>query len=169
VVRKLMLPDARLSYRAPLSPKIMAAMLLVPLLGGGIAFVFSAINGGPWAFVLVWLGVMGGVSYGLLGVSCHEVSIEDGMFRWRTAFRHGVVPMEGLVRVNAWPGGTIHVFEFRDGTRVRVGVMQGYARFLERLSEAYPSLPVPGATYAVFVDHMRVGHGDDGDDRPHSS
>src|SRR5437660_312244 len=101
--------------------------------------------------MVIWLLVIGGVAFGLLFLTCHEVVVQDGVLQWRTALRHGALPMDQAARVVAWPGGSVHVFEFRGGERLRVAVMQGYITFLEQLHQAYPDLPLPTAAYAQFV------------------
>ena len=132
--------------------------LLSAAMAGGIALLaLSALQGGPWAFVVLWLIVLGGVSYGLLFLTCRELAVREGVLYWQSAFRHGNSPMIQVERIASWPGGSVHVFCFQDGTKVRVGVMQGYIRFLRELHEEYPQLTMPPAFYARFVDHIKLG------------
>jgi hypothetical protein len=82
--------------------------------------------------------------------------IQDGRLFWRSAFSHGEEDMEQLERVDAWPGGSVHVFEFGNGDKVRVAVMQGYMSFLDQLHRAYPEVNLPSAAYAKLMEHLRL-------------
>ncbi len=148
---------ARIEYRAPVAPPASIALFSFMFLSGLFGLILSLVQGGPWLFMLLWIAIVGGCAFMFLAVNSHAVVIDDGMFSWWTAFSHGVLPMSDLEKVVGWWGGQLHVFEFRGGKRVRVGVMQGYVAFVEQVQDAYPSLLFPPLTYARFVDHMRVG------------
>ena len=139
-------------------------LLLLALLAGVFGLTLSVIDRGPWLFMVLWLAVISGVAFGLLIFTCYEVLVTDGTLTWRSAFRHGRIPMDQLDRIAAWPGGSIHVFEFRGGQRIRIAVMQGYVTFLEKLHQEYPQLPLPPSVYARFVNRVRFGRGDDRSD-----
>jgi hypothetical protein len=156
----------RLTYRTPVAPPISTALLSLAILAGLFGLMASLMQGGPWAFMVLWLIVTAGVAFGLLFLTCHEVVIQDGLLEWRTAFRRGKMRMDQAERVVGWPGGSIQVFEFREGKKVRIAVMQGYIRFIEQVHQTYPQLPLPPTAYARFVEHMRAGATDRDDGGP---
>ena len=127
------------------------------MLLGLFMLILMLVQGGPWEFMIFWMLLMGGIAFVLLALTCNGMVIEDGLLHWWTAFQHGTVPMDEAERVVSWPGGSVYVFEFRGGTRIRVGVMQGYVTFLEQLHQEYPELPLPSMAYARFIDHMQLG------------
>jgi hypothetical protein len=147
----------RLEYRAPVSPQVPIVFFTLALLLGLFLLILTLAQGGPWAFVVLWMVVMGGIAFGLLSLICFEMVVEDGLVHWQTGFRHGSVPMDQAERVVSLWGGQLWVFEFRGGTKVRVGVMQGHVTFLEQLHEEYPALPLPSTAYARLVDRVRLG------------
>lgn len=106
--------------------------------------------------MVVWLLVVCAGAYLLLDLTCYEVFIQDDRLLWRAAFRHGEVGMGQVERVVSWPGGAVHVIQFRDGARVRVAVMQGYIAFLEQLHRGYPAIHLPSAVYAQIVERARI-------------
>src|ERR1700694_6008821 len=101
----------RILYRAPAAPHLSAALLLLAILAGIFGLTLSVIDRGPWEFMVLWLAVMAAVAFGLLIFTCYEVYIQSGKITWRSALRHGTLPMDQLDRITAWPGGSIHVFE----------------------------------------------------------
>jgi hypothetical protein len=52
--------------------------------------------------------------------------------------------------------GSIQVIECRDGTKLRVAVMQGYDSFLRSVAAAYPDVPISQGKYAAFVDKVQL-------------
>jgi hypothetical protein len=136
------------------------------MLLGLFLLILSLVQGGPWPFVVLWMVVIGSVAFGLLFLTCFEMVVKDGQMHWRTGLQHGTVPMDQAEQVVSRWGGQLYVFQFREGTRVRVGVMQGYITFLEQLHQEYPELPLPSMAYARFIDHMRLGGKGRGNGKP---
>ncbi|MGC1184678.1 MAG: hypothetical protein WBA31_05935 [Candidatus Dormiibacterota bacterium] len=145
-----------ISYRAPMGPPVTTALLGTALLAGSVALVLTAVDHGPWEFMALWVVVAFAVAYFYLYLTASEIDIADGRLRWRTAFRGGDLSMDNAEKVVSWPGGSVDVFKFRDGQKVRVAVMQGYVRFLEALNHEYPDLKIPPSVYARFVDQVRL-------------
>jgi len=136
-------------------PGIVGFMGLMAALGIFV-LVLSLLQGGPAWFAAVYLVAVAGLSYCFLWLFSYELVIESGLLHWRTPFRHGVQQMDGAARVDKWgPMGDVHVFVFRDGTRVHIPVVQRYVAFLGHVHELYPDLPLPSTGYARIVDQVR--------------
>jgi hypothetical protein len=153
-------PLQPLSYHAPLRPPVTTALVGVLLLAGIFRLTLSLAQHGPWEFMALWLLVVGIAGYGILERTCNSIVIQDGRLSWWSAFSHGEMVMDQAVRVTAWPGGSVHVFEFRNGAKVRVAVMQGYLPFLQQLHETYSELSLPADTYARLINKVSVRDSD---------
>ena len=68
-----MIAPHRFEYRAPISPQVPMALFALAMLLGLFLLILSLVHGGPWAFVVLWMVVMGGVGFGLLFLTCFEM------------------------------------------------------------------------------------------------
>ena len=104
----------RIEYRAPVSPRVPIVLFTFALLLGLLLLILSLVQGGPWAFVVLWILVTGSVAVGLLFVTCFEMVVEDGLLHWRTGFQHGTMPMDQAERVASQWAASCTFFSFEE-------------------------------------------------------
>jgi hypothetical protein len=139
----------------PIGWSMFPAILAILAICGIGALVASIVSAGPsWFFVLflamvAWLAVNGLYRTG------YELKFDDAYLYWRGFFRSGRVLVSDIVGVESEFLGSIAVFICRDGQRIRVAVLQGFAPFLKALTEAHPSLGARPGWYARFVERAQ--------------
>jgi hypothetical protein len=127
-----------------------------------VLIVLAFTSAGPpvW-FVVLWLGVTGWIGFNFLWRIPYEVLVEDGHLTWRGFFRTQSVPMSDITRLSLAMTGNMQIVERRDGSKLRIAVMQGYGPFIRSVVEAYPDIPIAVGRYSAFVDKVRLQRQDE--------
>lgn len=143
-------------YR-PFLWNMLPGVLLFLSVVGSIALVWSALSGGPWLFMLFWLALVAWAGVDGLYRFNYQLEFDDAYLSWRGFMRSGKTPISDVVAVDTEFMGSVAVFVCRNGQKVRVVVLQGFAPFLMGLNQAHPSVvPSPGV-YARFVERAQLG------------
>lgn len=133
---------------------------------GAAGLVASLITGGPWWFCALWLLIIGWIGFTFIWRLPYEVVINDGHLTWRGYRQRRTVPMSDVARMTLAFSGNVQIVECRDGSRLRIGVMQGYAPFIQSVVEEYPDLSIELGRYAGFVEKVRFQRRDKSDGAP---
>jgi hypothetical protein len=139
------------SYATVLGWEFPATILGIMFVGGLIGLVASAVTGGPWAFLLVWVFVV--PTYGAYGFLYHRayvVRVTDGVLSWHGCGYHGSRPMSEVEAVTPGFAG-FYVWVFHDGSRMTMISFKSPYRlreqtttFLDEVGSAYPDISMPG-------------------------
>jgi hypothetical protein len=113
-----------LSYYVVLGWKFPATVVSVMFLGGVAAVIASAVTGGPWAFLLLFLFVVAGLAYGFLYHRAYVVRLSDGVLSRRGCAYHGSRPVSDVEAVTLASAGAAYVWTFRDGSRMTMMFFQ---------------------------------------------
>lgn len=153
---------AVLSYRLPvrwLFPVVAVVWAVVDI----VLIVAAFASGGPpvW-FVALWMAITGWIGFNFLWRMPYEVTVENDLLTWRGFFRTEAVPMSDVARMSLAMTGNMQVIERRNGSKLRIAVMQGYGPFISSVVEAYPGIPIAVGRYAAFVEKVRLQRQDDG-------
>jgi hypothetical protein len=97
------------SYATPLGWEFPATILTIMFAGGLIGLVASAVTGGPWAFLLVFLCVVAYMAYGFLYHRAYVVRVTDGVLSWHGCRYHGSRPMSDVEAVTL---GTLQAYTY---------------------------------------------------------
>ena len=115
----------------------MFSSVVLTILGvaGFFALIASALTGGRWWVVLLFLLVIGWMAYNALPKS-YQLIVVDGALSWRSFLGQGTVPLSDVVRVRYLR--SMALFELSDGRHVRVEVKKGFAQFIDAVARVYP-------------------------------
>jgi hypothetical protein len=97
-----------------------------------------------------WLAINGLYRVG------YELKFDTTYLFWRGFLRSGKVQVSEVVGVDTEFLGSVAVFTCRDGQRIRVGVMQGFAPFLTAFTKAHPAVGAAPGRYARFVERAQL-------------
>jgi hypothetical protein len=112
-----------------------SVVLTVLGVAGFFALVASALTGGRWWLVVLFLLAIGWMAFNAVPKS-YQLIVVDGALSWRSFLGQGTVPLSDVVRVRYLR--SMASFELSDGRHVRVDVKKGYAQFIDALARAYP-------------------------------
>jgi hypothetical protein len=139
------------SYATALGWEFPAAILSIMFAAGLIGLVASAVTGGPWAFVLMFLCVVAYMGYGFLYRRAYVVRVTDGVLSWHGCRYHGSRLMNEVEAITLGNFAGLYTWMFRDGTRMTMlSVRSLYhgrsqtATFLDEVGREYPDISMPG-------------------------
>src|ERR1700682_3460527 len=141
-------------YRPPSAYKLLPAILGLFAAFGVLSLI---VRGGPplW-FTLLWFAMLGWLAANSLYRTNYELRFDDTYLFWRGFLRSGKVQLADVLAVDSEFLGSIAVFVCRDGGKIRVAVLQGFAPFLSSLSAVNPSLGAQPGLYARFVERAQL-------------
>jgi hypothetical protein len=143
-------------YRPPMFWRLLPAWIGLFVGYGLIALAVSVFSGGPWWFFVFFLAVVGWMAFNGLYRTSYELEFDNAYLYWRGFLRSGKVPIADVVGVDSEFLGSLVVFTFRDGRRVRVVVLQGFAPFITALTKAHPSIGAAPGGYARLVERAQL-------------
>jgi hypothetical protein len=113
-------------------------------------------DGPPWGFFVLWFVMVGYLAINFLYRTSGELRFDDSYLFWRGFLRSGRVRLSDVVGIDTEFLGSIAVFNCRDGQRIRVVVLQGFAPFLTALNTAHPTVVVAPGRYARLVERAQL-------------
>lgn len=155
MARKLVEDSPPICYCVPI--KWLAPVLVPVMIVGGITFlVVTSLTHGVWLLPALWLALMGWIGFNFIWLLPFEVVVSNGKMTWKGYLRTYTFSVSDVLRITNALQGNVQVIELRGGRKLRIGVMQGYRQFIERLSGAYPDILVDTSAYATYVDRLRL-------------
>lgn len=139
----------------PIGWSMFPAILGIFALAGIGALVASIVTGGPWWFFVLFLAMVAWLAVNVLCRTGYELKFDNAYLYWRGFLRSGKVLVSDVVGVDSEFLGSVAVFICRDGRRIRIAVLQGFAPFLKALTEAHPSLGAAPGWYARLVERAQ--------------
>lgn len=144
--------SAKYGRYLPIGWSMLPAVLGIFAVAGSAALVASILNGGPWWFFILWLAGVAWIAVSGLYRTGHELTFDDTDLYWRGFLRSGKVPLSEIVAIDSEFLGSVAVFICRDGRRIRIVLLQGFAPFLKALTASHPSLTAAPGWYARLIE-----------------
>jgi hypothetical protein len=141
-------------YR-PLVWNLFPGVLVFLLVVGTIALIWDALNRGPWLFMLLWLAILVSIGFEVYRTN-YQLEFDDAYLYWKGFLQSGRVLTTEIVAVRADSMGAVAVFHCRNGEKVRVMILQGFAPFLIALKQAHPSIEATPGFYARLVERAQL-------------
>lgn len=141
-------------YRAALAWRMLPAILGIFAAFGLVSLLLT--NGPPWWFVLLWFAMVGWLAINGLYRTSYELSVDNAYLYWRGFLRSGRVLVAEVGGVDWEFLGSVAVFTFQNGRRIRVVVLQGFAPFLAALTKSHPAIGAAPGRYARFVERAQL-------------
>jgi len=107
-------------------------------------------------FMLFWLALVVWMGFDGLYRTNYQLEFDDTYLSWRGFVRSGRILISDVLAVNTEWMGSVAVFTCRNGEKIRVVVLQGFAPFLTALNQAHPSIAASPGFYARFVERSQL-------------
>ena len=140
-------------YR-PLVWKMLPGGFVFLIVVGTISLIWSALNRGPWLFMLLWLAIVVSVGFEVYRTN-YQLEFDDTFLYWKGFLRSGRVLIADIVAVRTESMGAVATFNCRNGEKVRVVIQQGFAPFLMALNHTHPSVVATPGLYARLVERAQ--------------
>jgi hypothetical protein len=139
------------SYATVMGWEFPAAILAIMFAGGLVGLVASALTGGPWVFLLLFLCVVTYMAYGSLYHRAYLVRVTDGVLSWHGCRYHGSRPISEVNAVTLGNLAGLYVWTFRDGSHMTMMSFRSFYRgrplattFLDDVGREHPGISMPG-------------------------
>jgi hypothetical protein len=123
---------------------------------GLIALVWSVLNGGPWLFMLFWLGIVAWIAFNGIYRTSYELRFDDTYLYWKGFLDSGRIPVSDVATVDTEFTGSVAVIRCNSGKKIRVVILQGFAPFLEALTRAHPGIIAKPSALARFAERAQL-------------
>lgn len=131
--------------------------VLIFLVAAGLfALIWSILNGGPWFFMLLWLAITLSIGVDAIWRTNYQLEFDDTHLFWRGFLRSGTILISEITSVDTEQMGAVAVFKCKNGEKIRVVILQGFAPFLVALNQAHPSIAAAPGAYARLVDRAQL-------------
>lgn len=147
-----MIYDSR--YR-PVLWNVFPLVLLVLGTAGLTALVLSALNGGPWLFMVFWLGIVAWIALNALYRTSYQLEFDEEYLYWKGFIRSGRVLVSDVIAFNTEFSGSVAVILCRNGDKIRVVILPGFSPFLEALTKAHPTIVAKPSATARLAERAR--------------